>query len=62
MPHRDGVADGGERKNGQSDEEDEAGQRFGSFDLRPDQSEAETGALGVADPFFDRRPAVIERD
>ena len=49
----EGMADGREEQDGQSDEDNEAGQGFRGGDLGPDQGEAEPSALGVADLLFD---------
>ena len=49
----EGMPDSGEEQDGQSDEDNEAGQGFRGGDLGPDQGAAEPSALGVADLLFD---------
>ena len=54
------MPDSREEQDGQSDEDNEAGQGFRGGDLGPDQGEAEPSTLGVADLLFDGHPAIIE--
>ncbi len=58
--HGESVTNGGEQKDGQTDEEREPGQGLGCFDLGPDQLKAEAGTFGIADLFFDGHATVIE--
>ncbi len=58
--HREGITNGREEKDRQTDKHSEAGQSLRRFDLGPDQLKTKASPLGIPDLFFDGHAAVIE--